>query len=55
MIAAVLQDYKVARIAGQRFGKGSVQKVPDEWNFQFKLTTGSLPGPAAELAPLRTN
>src|SRR5262245_56521377 len=56
MIAAVLQDYKLARIAGQRsFGKGSVQKTiyfreqnnlfRQLDNLQYKLTTGSFTRP----------
>jgi carboxyl-terminal processing protease len=50
MIAAVLQDHKVARIAGQRsFGKGSVQRPSDMVvrgeQIKFKLTSGSFTRP----------
>jgi C-terminal peptidase prc len=58
MVAAVLQDHKVGRIAGQRsFGKGSVQKTyrPGdsetapalrELGIEFKVTTGSFTRPS---------
>lgn len=49
MIAAVLQDHKVAKIAGRRsYGKGSVQKsevLPGLGNMYFKLTTGTFTRP----------
>jgi C-terminal peptidase prc len=49
MIAAVLQDHKVARIAGRRsHGKGSVQRTPTipELGVEFKLTVGSFTRPS---------
>jgi carboxyl-terminal processing protease len=52
MIAAVLQDHKVAKIAGQRsFGKGSVQKtiyIQELNQLQYKLTTGSFTRPSGK-------
>jgi C-terminal peptidase prc len=60
MIAAVLQDHHVAKIAGERsFGKGSVQKtrsfldrrngvVPGLESVQFKLTTGTFTRPSGK-------
>ncbi len=50
MIAAVLQDHKVARIVGRRTrGKGSVQSPPEiipDVGVEFKLTTGSFTRPS---------
>jgi C-terminal peptidase prc len=51
MVAAVLQDYKVARIAGQRsFGKGSTQTrlTASEVGIPFLLTTGSFTRPSGK-------
>ncbi len=52
MIAAVLQDHRVAKIAGQRsVGKGSVQKtetLPGAANISFKLTTGTFTCPSGK-------
>ena len=52
MIAAVLQDHKVAKVAGQRsFGKGSVQKteqLPGLGNISYKLTTGTFTRPSGK-------
>jgi carboxyl-terminal processing protease len=49
LIAAALQDYGRAAIAGQRsVGKASVQERPKTFPFEFKLTTGTFVRPSGK-------